>query len=186
MSKIRPDSEGILPDNVLLGNNTWVGGDLAFKRFHSTLPNALVLGDDCTMDGVHFDLGPQGRVVIGNFCYFTNVVILSEMEVTIGDYVMIGWNTIITDTDFHPLEPAQRIADAIACSPLGKGRPRPPVLKRPVIIENDVWIGPGSTILKGVHIGSGAFVEPGSVVTGNVQPRARVMGNPARMIGEVE
>jgi acetyltransferase-like isoleucine patch superfamily enzyme len=169
-----------------LGQNTLITGDLAFKRFHSALPNALVLGDDCTMDGVHFDLGPDGRVVIGNFCYFTNVVLLSEQQITIGNYVMIGWNTTIADTDFHPLAPAERIADAIACSPLGKGRPRPPVLKQPVVIEDEVWIGPNATLLKGVRIGRGAFVEPGAMVTKDVPPQSRVLGNPAQLIGRAE
>jgi acetyltransferase-like isoleucine patch superfamily enzyme len=77
------------------------------------------------------------------------------------------------------------MADALACSPLGKGRPRPEVLKKPVIIEDDVWIGPNATILKGVRIGSGAWIEAGSLVTRDVPPRARIMGNPAQVIGEV-
>ena len=112
-------------------------------------------------------------------------MLLCELEIHIGNYVVIGWNTTVADTDFHPIAPAERIADAIACSPLGKGRLRPPVVKRPVIIEDDVWIGPNATILKGVRIGSGAFVEPGSLVTRDVPRRARVMGNPAEVIGEV-
>jgi acetyltransferase-like isoleucine patch superfamily enzyme len=110
---------------------------------------------------------------------------LCELEIRVGNYVVIGWNTSVTDTDFHPLSPAERIADAIACSPLGQGRPRPDVLKKPVIIEDNVWIGPNATILKGVCIGAGAFVEAGSLVTRDVPPRARVLGNPAQVIGEV-
>ncbi len=179
-------SDGELPANVRLGNGALIKGDLAFKRFHTKENEALVIGENCTMDGVHFDLGPQGRTVIGNYCYFTNVVVLCELEVRVGNYVLIGWNTTITDTDFHPIAPAERIADAIACSPLGKGRPRPQVIRRPVIIEDDVWIGPNATILKGVRIGRGAFIEPGSLVTRDVPPHARVIGNPAQMIGKVE
>jgi acetyltransferase-like isoleucine patch superfamily enzyme len=174
------------PANVRVGLNSIISGDLAFKRFHSKQADALTLGAQCTMDGVHFDLGPAGRVTIGDFCYFTNVVLLCEMEVTIGNYVLIGWNTIITDTDFHPIAPAERIADAIACSPLAQGRPRPPVSRKPIFIDDDVWIGPNATILKGVRIGAGAIVEPGSLVTRDVPPRARVIGNPAQVIGTVE
>ena len=176
---------GVPPANVRLGPNTLVTGDLSFKRFRNNEPDALVIGANCTMDGVHFALGEKGRVQIGDYCYFTNAVLLCELEMRIGNYVVIGWNTTITDTDFHPVAPAQRIADAIACSPLGKGRPRPPVVKQPVVIEDDVWIGPNATILKGVRIGTGAFIEPGSLVTRDVPPRARVMGNPAEVIGEV-
>jgi acetyltransferase-like isoleucine patch superfamily enzyme len=137
------------------------------------------------MDGVHFDLGEHAHMVVGDYCYFTNAVLLCELEVRIGSYVVIGWNTTISDTDFHPLAPAERIADAIACSPLGRGRPRPPVLKRPVIIEDDVWIGPNATILKGARIGTGAWIEAGSLVTRDVPPHSRVQGNPAQVIGQV-
>jgi acetyltransferase-like isoleucine patch superfamily enzyme len=177
--------DGALPDNVKLGSNTVITGDLAFKRFHSRGPDALQIGAHCTMDGVHFDLGETGRMTIGDYCYFTNAVLLCELEVRIGNYVLIGWNTTIADSDFHPIAPAERIADAIASSPLGKGRPRLPVVKEPVVIEDDVWIGPNATILKGVRIGARAWIEPGSMVTRDVPARARVMGNPAQVIGEV-
>lgn len=173
----------IVPPNVRVGENTVIMGDLAFKRFHSKVRDALVIGSHCTMDGVHFDLGESGRMTIGDYCYFTNAVLLCELEVQIGNHVLIGWNATIADTDFHPIAPAERVADAIACSPIGKGQPRPEVLKRPVIIEDDVWIGPNATILKGVRIGAGAFVEAGSVVSRDVPPQARVMGNPAEIIG---
>ncbi|MBI3853892.1 MAG: acyltransferase [Verrucomicrobia bacterium] len=136
------------------------------------------------MDGVHFAIGREGRVSIGDYCYFTNAVLLCELELRIGNYVVIGWNTTLADTDFHPLAPAERVADAIACSPLGKGRPRPAIAKKPVIIGDDVWIGPNATILKGVNIGAGAFIEAGSLITRDVPPGARVLGNPAQIIGQ--
>ncbi|MDB6067802.1 MAG: hypothetical protein JWR26_4010 [Pedosphaera sp.] len=176
---------GVIPPNIWLGPKTLVSGDLAFKRFRSRAEKALVIGANCTMDGVHFSVGENGRVEIGDYCYFTNAVLLCELELKIGNYVVIGWNTTIADTDFHPIAPADRIADARACSPLGKGRARPPVMKQRVVIDNDVWIGPNSTILKGVHIGAGAFVEAGSMVTKDIPPLARVLGNPAQIIGEV-
>jgi acetyltransferase-like isoleucine patch superfamily enzyme len=179
-------ANGTLPDNVRLGANTLITADYAFKRFLSTQPDALVLGAHCTMDGVHFALGREGRLVIGDYCYFTNAVLLCELELRIGAYVMIGWNTTLADTDFHPLAPAERIADAVACSPLGQGKPRPPIERRPVIIEDDVWIGPNATILKGVRIGAGAFIEAGSLVTRDVPPRSRVLGNPAQIVGDVK
>src|SRR5258708_31985169 len=168
-------ANGAPPPNVLLGLNTLITGDLAFKRFHGTKDNALLIGAHGTMDGVHFAVGEQGCVTIGDYCYFTNAVLLCELELRIGNYVVIGWNATITDTDFHPLSPAERVADALACSPLGRGRPRPEVLRRPVIIEDDVWIGPNATILKGVRIGAGAFIEAGSLITRRRPPRARVL-----------
>jgi len=178
-------TKGPLPENVRIGENTLITADYAFKRFLSKQPNALLIGSNCTMDGVHFAIGREGRVAIGEFCYFTNAVLLCELELRIGNYVIIGWNATIADTDFHPISPAERIADAVACSPLADGRPRPEILKKPVIIEDDVWIGPNATILKGVRIGQGSFIEAGSLVTRDVPPRSRVLGNPAQIIGEV-
>lgn len=55
---------------------------------------------------------------------------------------------------------------------------------KPIVIENHVWIGTKAVILKGVHIGEGAIVAAGSVVTRDVPPHTLVAGNPARVIKE--
>ena len=178
-------ADGDLPQNVLLGPNTQLMGGHIFRQFRSRVDPALILGAHCTMDGVHFALGKEARVEIGNYCYFTNAILLCELELRIGSYVVLGWNVTIADTDFHPIDPAERIAEVIALSPLGEGRRRPEIVRRPVVIEDNVWIGPNATILKGVHVGSGAFIEAGALVTRRVPPRARVLGNPARIVGEV-
>jgi acetyltransferase-like isoleucine patch superfamily enzyme len=52
------------------------------------------------------------------------------------------------------------------------------------VIEDDVWIGPNATILKGVRLGAGAWIEPGSLVARDVPPGSRVLGNPAQIVGE--
>jgi acetyltransferase-like isoleucine patch superfamily enzyme len=178
-------TDGELPANVHAGVNTVITGDYAFRRFFSGHSPGLVIGDHCTMDGVHFALGKEARAEIGDYCYFTNAVLLCELELRIGSYVVIGWNATIADTDFHPIDPVERIADAIAVSPLGKEYARPLIRKEAVTIEDGVWIGPNATILKGVRIGAGAFIEAGSLVTKDVPPRARILGNPAQIIGEV-
>ena len=176
-------SQGVLPANVKAGVGTLINGESAFKRFQAATSPGLVLGRHCTMDGVQFAVGKHGVIEIGDYCYFTNTVLLCELSLRIGSYVVMGWNTTVADTDFHPLAPALRIADAIACSPIGRGRPRPPIEERGVVIEDDVWIGPNATILKGVCIGAGSFIEPGALVTRDVPPCSRVGGNPATVIG---
>jgi acetyltransferase-like isoleucine patch superfamily enzyme len=175
-------AHGALPANVQAGENTLISADYAFKRFRTREPGALVIGAHCTMDGVHFALGEKGRMTIGDYCYFTNAVLLCELEVRVGNYVMIGWNATIADSDFHPIAPAERIADAVACSPLATSRQRPAIAMKAVVIEDDVWIGPNATILKGVRIGAGAFIEAGSLVTKDIPPGATVIGNPAQII----
>jgi acetyltransferase-like isoleucine patch superfamily enzyme len=57
-----------------------------------------------------------------------------------------------------------------------------PVSKGDVVIENDVWIGYGCTVLSGVRIGSGSVVAAKSVVTRDVPPYAIVAGNPAKVV----
>ena len=123
------------------------------------------------MDGVQFALGEDARVEIGDYCYFTNAVLLCELELRVGNYVVIGWNTTIADTDFHPIAPAERIADAIACRRSARAARGRRFRCATVVIEDDVWIGPNATILKGVRIGTGAFIEPGALVTRDVPPR---------------
>src|SRR5438128_1819157 len=59
---------GTPPENVRIGERSIITGDLAFKRFHSEIEPALVIGGNCTMDGVHFDIGKSGRIEIGEYC----------------------------------------------------------------------------------------------------------------------
>jgi acetyltransferase-like isoleucine patch superfamily enzyme len=54
--------------------------------------------------------------------------------------------------------------------------------KGPIVIEDDVWIGYGTTVLSGVTIGKGAVIAAGSVVTKDIPPYAVAGGNPARPI----
>ena len=129
-----------------------------------------------------FAIGANGRVAIGSDCYLNDCILLAEQDIKIGNYVMIGWNTTVSDSDFHPLAPAERIQDAIALSPLSKGMQRPVAACKPVIIEDDVFIGAACSILKGVTIGTGAYIEPGSVVTRDVPAHTRVRGNPAVVV----
>lgn len=54
--------------------------------------------------------------------------------------------------------------------------------KGDIIIDDDVWIGYGATILSGVHIGQGAVIAAGAVVSADVPPYAIVGGVPAKLI----
>lgn len=178
-------TNGELPTHVEIGPDSIVTGDQSFTRFRTHRTPGLTIGSHCTMEGVDFALGEEARVEIGDYCYFTTAILLCELELRFGNYVMLGWNATIADSDFHPIAPAERIADAIACSPLGEDRARPEIIRQRVTIEDDVWIGPNATILKGVCIGAGAFIEAGALVTRDVPSRARVLGNPGRVIGKV-
>jgi acetyltransferase-like isoleucine patch superfamily enzyme len=98
----------------------------------------------------------------------------AAQRILIGDDVAVGANTVITDTDFHPLSYAARHSDPADGAVL------------PVTIEDDVFIGMNCLILKGVTIGQGSVVGAGSVVTREVPPHSIVAGNPARLVRELE
>lgn len=174
-----------LPPNVEIASDVVIAGAKAFSRFFGEHPGALRIGDRSVMDGVRFGVGPGGQLTIGTDCRFSDAVVIAEASVTIGDRVMLGWNTTVADSDFHPIEPTARRLDAEACSPLGGKLARPATTPRPVIVGSDTWIGPNSVVLKGVEIGPGCFIEPGSVVLSDVPSRCRVIGNPAVIVEEL-
>jgi acetyltransferase-like isoleucine patch superfamily enzyme len=95
---------------------------------------------------------------------------------------LVAGGVTIADSDFHPIAPAARLADTIALSPVGDRRRRPVVEARPIVIEDDVWIGYNATILKGVRVGAGAVIEPGALVLKDVPTGVHVVGNPARVV----
>lgn len=88
-----------------------------------------------------------------------------------GKYVMIGPSLLITGDDHR--------FDIVGEAVIFSGRPE----QRDLVIEDDVWIGARTTILKGVCIGRGAVVAAGAVVTKDVDPYSIVGGVPARLIG---
>jgi acetyltransferase-like isoleucine patch superfamily enzyme len=172
-----------VPANVRLGEGARISGPQAFKRFMSRREVAVTLGARSHADGAHFAIGTGGCVSIGEDCYLNDCFLLVEEEVRIGNHVMIGWGATIADSDFHPIAPAERMKDAIA---LAEGRARPRIVSKPVVVGDDVYIGPACSILKGVTIGAGAFIEPGSVVTRDVPAGAHVRGNPAAVVSADE
>ncbi len=121
-------------------------------------------------------------IEIGDDCYISNASLVCSEKISIGNRVFISGGVTIADSDFHPLDPAMRLADTIALSPIGNSKNRPVIKSKPVIIEDDVWIGFNATILKGVHIGAGAVIQPGSLVTEHVPAGITVAGNPAKRV----
>jgi acetyltransferase-like isoleucine patch superfamily enzyme len=173
------------PPGVKVGAGTIISGDSSFRRFRSQLEIGLLIGRNCTLDHCQFSVGKSAKITIGDNCFLTSVILMCEREIRIGNRVMIGWNSALADSDFHPIDPALRVQDAMALSPGAAPAVRPPIETKTIVIEDDVWIGPMVTILKGVTIGHGAFVEPGSIITRDVTAEMRVGGNPAVMMGKI-
>ncbi len=173
---------GIIPANIKVGDNTVVESSFSFKHFFSSLPIALLTGNNVTLWRTAISTEENGMIEIGDDCYITNASLVCSEKISIGNRVFIAGNVTIADSDFHPLDPALRLADTIALSPIGNSKNRPPMRSKPVIIEDDVWIGFNATILKGVRIGAGAVIQPGSLVTEHVPAGITVAGNPAKPV----
>ena len=113
------------------------------------------------------------KIRIGDESGFSSVVINSRGAITIGSNVKVGGNVRIFDHDFHPIEWQARRR------PEDSSKTR----VRPVVIEDDVFIGTNTIVLKGTHIGARSVVAAGSVVFGlNVPPDSLVKGNPAVIV----
>lgn len=111
-----------------------------------------------------------GRLLIGEkvfINYGTNIS--AHQLVQIGAGCAIGQYAIMMDCDFH----TPGLADE------GHGTPKP------IVLEENVWLGARVVVLKGVTIGSGTVVAAGSVVNKSLPPRVIAGGVPARVIRPV-
>ena len=117
--------------------------------------------------------------MVGSDCILVGAAFMCAERIAIGKRVILSYNVTIADSDFHPMDPAERRRDAVANSPFGNKSNRPMIITQPVEIADDVWIGIGAIILKGVRIGKGAQVGAGAVISRDVPEGARVFGNPA-------
>ncbi len=120
--------------------------------------------------------GPQfgpGLLRIGDHTFLGhNCAIIANKEVIIGNHCLIAGGVRIHDNDGHPTEPELRRL----------GEPAPARSVKPVRIGDNVWVGSGSIILKGVTIGMNSIIGAGSVVTENIPPNCIATGNPAKVI----
>lgn len=173
---------GRVPTNILVGENTMVDSSHCFKNYYSQLEIGLKIGANVTLWRTSLAAEEKGEIEIGDFCYIANASLVCSKRIKIGSRVFISGGVTIADSDFHPIDPLNRLLDIIAISPLGNREDRPEFKVDEVIIEDDVWIGLNATILKGVTIGKGAYILPGSLVLEDVQPGQKVSGNPAKPI----
>jgi acetyltransferase-like isoleucine patch superfamily enzyme len=98
-----------------------------------------------------------------------NCTLYDFAEVSIGDDVMIGPNVSLLSAG-HPVAPSERRAYLVG---------------KPIVIERNVWIAAGATIIGGVTVGENSVVAAGAVVTKDVPPNTLVGGNPARVIRSI-
>jgi acetyltransferase-like isoleucine patch superfamily enzyme len=111
-------------------------------------------------------------ISIGNDVGLSGCTLSATESIFVGNEVLVGSGSLITDNDAHPICPHGR-------------RYSPEKESKPVIIYNNVFIGARVIILKGVQIGEGSVIGAGSVVTRDVPPYSIAAGNPAEVIGDL-
>ena len=114
-----------------------------------------------------------GELILGDNVGMSSVAIVCTDRIVIGNNVRIGGSTCLYDSDFHSLDPRERSAVPEITTH---------VRTRPVVLEDDCFIGNHVTILKGVRVGAGSVVGSSSVVTRSIPPGEIWAGNPATFI----
>ncbi len=127
----------------------------------------ITLGERSYIEGCELMALPPFHVLVGRYTSIADgvmmIVNMDHDKESVSNYPLFRIGCEFK----HPSDPAYQFV-----------RPAP----RQIYIGNDVWIGLKATIMGGVHIGNGAIVAAGSVVTKDVPPYAVVGGNPAKII----
>ncbi len=130
-----------------------------------TTPDRLVSLSSWTF-GEH-----QGHINIGNNVLLCPGVRLdSASEINVGDNCMFAAGSYITDADWHDLYDRTKAVGQT----------------EPVTLADNVWIGDGAIVCKGVSIGENSIIGAGSVVASDIPADSIAAGNPARVIKQLD
>lgn len=152
--------------NVGLGGTLIIGSN--FRSNNREMSNPIGRFNRCSII-----VGQKATLKIGNNVGLSSTAIVCHNSIEIGDNVKIGGNVVIYDTDFHSLNPNDR---------LNKQNDKLFTKSSPICIGKNVFIGAHSTILKGVTIGDNSIIGACSVVTKSIPPNEIWAGNQCKFI----
>ena len=163
---------------VKYGNNMTILG-----RMSVVGPGKIIIGDNfyltsgdhinaisANLQASFFTDSPNAQIRIGNNVGMSSTRIRIHKGITIGNDVKIGGGVLLIDTDGHPIDYFQRRIT------------KEGTISAPIVIEDDVWIGAQSIILKGVTIGARSIIGAGSVVVKDIPADCIAGGNPCKVI----
>ena len=164
---------------VKIGKKVVFNGFPVFRRYENS---DIVIGDNCSFNSAKNSVrvGLQNRctfvtlrkkseIIIGNNSGGSGITLLAAVKIKIGDNVMMGAHSMIIDNDFHHSDPNKR-HDSIG------------IPARPIIIEDNVFIGTNCMILKGITIGENSVIGANSVVINNIPKNSIAIGNPCKVV----
>jgi acetyltransferase-like isoleucine patch superfamily enzyme len=171
--------DGPVPDGVTAHDDTHLASAFCFANAEGSVQIAR---------GAHiyagslFDVGPHGRVTVGECAMLNGVYVVCDASVDIGAFATISWNVVFMDNYRMPVSPAARREVLRQRVRERAPQPKAAVETRPVLLRDNVWIGFDVCVLPGVTIGEGSVVGARSVVVESVPDYTVVAGNPARVI----
>ena len=113
----------------------------------------------------------QGEILIGDFALICpGVRIDSASRVTVGKNCMLAAGAYLTDADWHDIYDRTKTVGETS----------------PITLEENVWIGDGATLCKGVTIGENSIIGAGSVVTKSIPKNVVAAGNPATVVKNLD
>ncbi len=171
------------------------GGIHAYNKIYLSInPKAkLVIGEEFTLtSGSNFNPLCRNKyacivaeredaiIKIGSHVGMSSPCLWAKNKIIIGDYVNIGGDCIIMDSDAHSLDWHFRDSGIILDNGLSEDASH--TKTSPIIIEDHVLVGTRCIILKGVRIGFGSVIAAGSIVTKDIPPNCIAGGNPCKVI----
>ena len=174
---------GSIPENVHLEAGAYIETTYSFHLYRSTHRKGMVLGTNSSAYiGCMFDMGPEAQLKVGAYTLLNGLWLIADRSVSIGAYCLISWNVVIMDNFRASADVAERRQMLETFAACRKPEVFAPVAPRPVVLDDNVWVGFDCCILPGVHIGEGSVIGARSVVTADVPPYTIAAGNPARLI----
>jgi acetyltransferase-like isoleucine patch superfamily enzyme len=174
---------GRIPETVTIAASAYVETTFSFLLYRSKqIPGVTIGHGASTYLGTMFDVGPRGRVTLGDYALVHGARIICDEEVAIADHALISWNVVLMDSYRLSVDPDVRREEVRASAARQPRRLEGNAAARRVRIGRAAWIGFDSCILPGVTVGDGAIVGARSVVMHDVEPFTIVAGNPARLV----
>lgn len=156
--------DGRIRAGIVPGSSIVVGPGTVFNNAYNSNP----LG--CVTPCLLSTASAHAHIIIGEGCGFSATTIVAAREITIGDRCLAGSGAMIIDTDFHLMDEN------------GHWRTDFATPAQSVKLEDDVFLGARSIVLKGTTIGRGSVVGAGAVVKGSFPPHSVIAGNPGRVV----
>ncbi len=172
--------------NLILGRHTQIYAESEIYNLQNDI-NKIVLGNNTHIRGELLIFKYGGKIEIGDNTFVgTGSRIWSGESVKIGSNVLISHNVNIIDSNSHEMDHLERAEGFISIIKNGYPSEKKSILTSPIIIDDYTWISFNVCILKGVHIGKGAIIAAGSVVTKDVPEFCMAAGNPAVVVKQLK